>query len=295
MSRGPKVDPFVEQVIGELVERHPKTFAKDIRVMAENTLNPLGYITPGLRKVQEIATRVKKFERSPLDASWCIGAQPASFTADDLPFLFELARELWPLGVHFSVREAIWACRLRKMIEKLWPERMPLAALLEGSLYAQREVAAQSTGQRFNTLDIDAELALRPWESIKSRWLYDSVIDIGHLDPAPTFKVEVLTEDGKWQEQELKRPLPLVVRRFHGGRPVYILHSKEQFDSEVPELSKEGKKVLAIRVLEEMVKNDWSSLSKGEIRRRREQILETVLREEAQINHEEAQDEQRSS
>ncbi len=275
------VTPIVRALIQEeaLKDRKARSSQVMARVRRQQKLERNSDPLPRDRAVQKIMQEARKKDVDPLDDPWSLGNQPKSFTSEDTAFLLDLARERWHLGRHFTVREAIWACRLRHIAQRLWPEWMPEAALAEAEVYARREAEWEAAHVQLFTMDLDAELAFTPWKSPRAKWLYEEAIKIGHF---PRWIKS--STDREWGLEGVPSHQPGLSMRVIQSD--WEVHDIVPFDEEWMNLglSEEGKKVVDLMLWEEIGEPDWLELTREQRWERFKEILATVRKKEAEFD-----------
>ncbi|MCZ6580024.1 MAG: hypothetical protein O6840_00145 [Nitrospirae bacterium] len=185
------VSPLVRQAIEEEALRDPSATSAELIREVRKRLDRRNIETtlPKERAVQKIAKKAREsvVANSP-DELWSpliSGKETPSEAFADLLVLNMVSKMK---DARFTVRRARWGSSLRSVFRNScvgaikWSEAEELLRWAE--LYAGREYAGEVTGIPVNTLDLDAELAYRPWIAPLNRWLYEQAVRSGAVPPS---------------------------------------------------------------------------------------------------------------
>ena len=198
MAKGRKTEPWIEQLIKDEFSqlfRHGGqptwTNVRDIvRLRLINnpeTRNHVERYLPKERKIQQIIKALRPILEGqrdnplPIDRNrWSIvSSVKHGISAESIPMLIEITRWCYRSNQGFSIREAIWADRLRLMfIEKnISAERM----LYWAQRYATREIT-RTDDATLNSEDLDAQLADFSNAEFASLYLFENARDRGVIE-----------------------------------------------------------------------------------------------------------------
>lgn len=183
MAQGQAIGPEIENLIGEIHDKHrkwkaPKVWHEVESILRERAVKDHKEVQnePGeflsLSKVQHVLTNIRRNERTPsrLDKPWSIYdgiAEGVEISTDALPFVLEVwifMKDAW--NHDLTIREARWLDRLHNVAQvaltNLGPEaasedrsRVMLQFLKLAGIYATGERVAELTGRRTTSLALD--------------------------------------------------------------------------------------------------------------------------------------------
>ncbi len=277
MGLRPKTPEWVEQEIrakySEAKDEGTDLTAPQLRAYLKEVLKGKGlvHLWPSLRKVQLVLTKARAtyptIIEQGLDAEWSLAASkqhriPPEADKD----LLKIWRFCRIVGRRFTIREAIWASRLRGLV--------PFERLLSKSyLYARKERFSENR----ETHALDAGIT---FADLDTPWLYSTAVDTGTIEGMPTGGVIKLgTED-------MDRLMPFM---YSIGRPGLSVEGKLAFATRFPnfthdeKLSEEADTVYALRLRKLSEEPAWADLEWETIERVVKYLHKAVAEEERQF------------
>ncbi|MBI4332921.1 MAG: hypothetical protein HY673_16760 [Chloroflexi bacterium] len=282
MGLKPKTPEWIEQEIratwSEAKDEGRDLTARELRENLKDLLKSkeLVHLLPSLRKVQLVLTKARadypKIVAQGLDTEWSLAASkkhriPPEADGD----LLRIWRFCRVVGRRFTIREALWASRLRQLV--------PLGQLLSQALdYSRRERFSDN----FQTADLDARIAFI--EGGKTPWLHCVADDAGVMPPhdlnpgelsnfgADDMMVSFLDVEKPGQAVERKLLLDLVDQP---DAPLNFSHDER--------LSEEGDMVYALRLRKLSEELRWDGLDWNTMQKVARHLHKAVAGEEQEI------------
>ena len=163
MPSGPKIPDDLRNWITQGAQEYPDRKPPEIHEEMLDWLKKFhpGFPVPGLDAVRKVVTNARRV-KSQLDDPWSLGSCesfniPQDATAD----LLAIWKRCIIGDVSFTVRQAIWAARLRRAVSAT-PTGSKLEELYHYAVsYAAHQRVAEALGKPFDTRFLDSNLAFR--------------------------------------------------------------------------------------------------------------------------------------
>lgn len=175
-----QVDPLVKDLIEEEARADRTATAVDIAGKVERRLRQarIEHPVPKLRAIQVIVKAAREIPGITPNDPWSLGVRMPQIPPDATGDLLALWKASLKLGQIFTVRQAMWAVRLRAALRQTTGEEL----LHWATLYSRRDIEAEQQGRPLaSTRDLDAELAFQEWKSPLNRWEYDQGVQSGAI------------------------------------------------------------------------------------------------------------------
>jgi hypothetical protein len=111
------------------------------------------------------------------DDPWNLGIHHPDIPPDATGDLLAVLKLSVALGRKFTVRQAIWASKLRSALQG----EPPGLLLLWSTLYERRDRTVARAGRELDTTVLDAELSHQVWKSSLHEWEYDQAVLTGAI------------------------------------------------------------------------------------------------------------------
>ena len=242
MAKGPKISSRVRRLITRVAQDHPRLYAKEVLENVRPQLDKWRERQPGLSAAQKIMTSARKV-KDPRDQPWNLAlgfrfGVPAEATAD----LLAIWKGSIIGGTVFTVRQAIWAARLRGAISETSEAGHIWQLYYWASNYAADERGAEALEEEFDTTHLDWNLAFKtPDGGIDWAMAYWAAklgiavmpdhlfvlrapVEKGEVDDALTLAADtVMDSEEVWGIREMIRSSPTLPEPWPAGREDYLV------------------------------------------------------------------------
>jgi hypothetical protein len=161
MSSGPKIPDNLRNWITQQAQLHSKwTVSKIQSEMASwIRVNHPSYAVPQYDAVQKAARKARNV-KSPLEELWSLGiGESFGISADATADLLAIWRRSIIGGTTFTIRQAIWAARIRGAVQVLPPKNRVEEIYGWAAAYAANHRVAEVLGKPIDTSFLDSNLA----------------------------------------------------------------------------------------------------------------------------------------
>ena len=110
------------------------------------------------------------------DEPWHMGLSHPDITPEAIGDLMELLRLSIALGRKFTVRQAIWACKIRSALSGEPPSQL----YLWSTFYERVDRTAAGAKMVPDMSDLDAEMAFKVWKGGRQNWEYEQAVLTGN-------------------------------------------------------------------------------------------------------------------